>query len=61
MLDEMGPIEVGATIDTSGLDAGEAEFIAALNTLIAEAGMGKEAVNAMLSGMGYTANFANEP
>lgn len=61
MLDEMGPIEAGATIDTSGLDAGEAEFLAALNQLIADAGMGKEAVNAMLSGMGFTANFATEP
>lgn len=61
MLDSMGPIEVGATIDTSGLDAGEAEFIAALNQLIVDAGLGKEAVNAMLSGMGFTANFATEP
>jgi len=61
MLDAMGPIAVGATIDTSGMDAGEADFIAALNKLIEDAGMGKTAVNAMLSGMGYTANFASEP
>lgn len=54
-------IEVGATIDTSQLGSGEAQFIQHLNELIAASGMTTEQVNAMLSGMGFTANFASEP
>lgn len=54
-------IEVGATIDTSELGSGEAQFIQHLNELIAASGMTTEQVNAMLSGMGFTANFASEP
>ena len=60
MLD-VNALEVGTSIDLSGLDAGEEEFINALNQLILEAGMSAEQVNAMLSGMGFTANFASEP
>lgn len=54
-------IEVGATLDTSQLESGEAQFIQHLNELIASSGMTAEQVNAMLSGMGFTANFAKEP
>ena len=62
-LDAMFPngIEVGTNIDMSGMDAGEAEFIDKLNSLISEAGMSASQVNAMLAGMGFTANFASEP
>jgi hypothetical protein len=61
MLDGMGPLVAGTKIDLSGLDAGEEEFINKLNALILEAGMSADQVNAMLSGMGFTANFAKEP
>lgn len=61
MLDAMGPLEAGAIIDTSGLDAGEADFIGTLNSLILAAGMSADQVNAMLAGMGFQANFAKEP
>lgn len=61
MLDEMGPITAGTKIDLSGVENGEAEFINKLNQLISEAGMSADQVNAMLSGMGFTANFASQP
>ena len=61
MLDEMGPITAGTELSLDGLEAGEAGFIEALNNLILEAGMSADQVNAMLSGMGFTTNFATEP
>lgn len=61
MLDEMGPITAGTKIDLSGVNNGEAEFIDKLNQLILEAGMSADQINAMLSGMGFTANFASQP
>lgn len=61
MLDEMGPITAGTELSLDGLEAGEAGFIEALNNLILEAGMSADQVNAMLSGMGFNANFASEP
>ena len=61
MLDEMGPIEVGTQLDMTGIENGEDDFITALNNMIAEAGMSTAQVNAMLSGMGFQANFASEP
>ena len=61
MLDAMGPITAGTEIDLSGMDAGEADFINALNELILAAGMSKDQVNQMLSGMGFTANYSSEP
>lgn len=54
-------IQIGATLDTSQLESGEAEFIQHLNELIVSSGMTAEQVNAMLSGMGFNANFAKEP
>ena len=61
MVDAIGPITAGTVLDNSGLYAGAEEFINALNTLILEAGLTKDEVNALLSGMGFTANFASEP
>lgn len=63
MLNEMFPngIEVGTSIDLSGVDSGEAGFLEKLNALILEAGMSVDQVNAVLAGMGFTANFASEP
>ena len=61
MLDAMGPISAGVTLDTSAFDAGSSNFIDQLNQLILDAGMSADQVNAMLSGMGFTANFASEP
>lgn len=52
MLD-MNSLEVGAEVNDEG-------FITALNQLIAETGMTTDQVNAMLSGMGFEANFASE-
>lgn len=62
-LNEMFPngIEVGTSIDLSGVDSGEAGFLEKLNALILEAGMSVDQVNAVLAGMGFTANFATEP
>lgn len=54
-------IEVGTSIDLSGVDSGEAGFLEKLNALILEAGMSVDQVNAVLAGMGFTANFATEP
>lgn len=62
-LNKMFPngIEVGTSIDLSGVDEGEAGFVEKLNALILEAGMTVDQVNAMMAGMGFTANFASEP
>ena len=57
----MGPITAGTEIDLSGLDASETEFIDKLNAMILEAGMSADQVNAMLSGMGFSTTFAEEP
>ena len=51
----MPDIEAGVTL------SGQDQFIAALNELIAAAGMTAPQVNQMLSGMGFSATFANEP
>lgn len=58
-LDTM-PLEVGTKIDLSGVDEGETEFINSLNEMIASAGLTTAQVNAMLSGMGFSATFASE-
>lgn len=52
-------IKIGTTLDTDNMDT--SGFINALNNLIVSAGMTQEQVNALLSGMGFTANFAKEP
>ena len=52
-------ITIGTTLDTENMDT--SGFVNALNNLIVSAGMTQEQVNALLSGMGFTANFAEEP
>ena len=51
MLDEMGPIEVGADINNE-------KFIKACNDLISTAGLSADQVNAMFAGMGFETTFA---
>ena len=51
----------GAEVDLTGLQVGEQSMLDYLNTMILEAGMSVDQVNAMLAGMGFTANFASEP
>ena len=53
MLD-INSLEVGAEVD-------DAAFIEACNALIADAGLTKDQVNAMFSGMGFDVNYAEEP
>lgn len=60
MLD-INSLEVGAEIDLNSLNSSEAAFIEALNQLILDTGMTVDQVNAMLSGMGFEANYASEP
>lgn len=54
MLDEMGPLTMGTTIDDS-------DFINACNEMIMAADMSADEVNALFSGMGYDVTFAEEP
>jgi len=51
----MPDIEAGVTL------SGDDEFLAALNQLIAAAGMTAPQVNQLLSGMGFSSTFAKEP
>lgn len=53
LLDEMGPIEVGTSVDDKG-------FLDACNEMIAASGMTTDQVNAMFDAMGFEANFAQE-
>jgi TP901 family phage tail tape measure protein len=52
-LDEIGPLEVGASVD-------DTSFIDACNEMIAASGMTSDQVNAMFDAMGFEANFATE-
>ena len=60
VLDE-NPFEWGTNVDLSGLNVGEQSMLDFMNQMILDAGMTKEQVNTMLSGMGFHANFATEP
>ncbi|MCM1323998.1 MAG: hypothetical protein NC218_07540 [Acetobacter sp.] len=51
LLDEMGPLEVGATVNDSG-------FVDACNQLIANAGLTASQVNALFDAMGFETKFA---
>lgn len=61
LLDANGPIVMGTEIDLSGIETDSSNLLDYFNAMILEAGMTKEQVNNMLSGMGFTANFASQP
>ena len=60
VLDE-NPFEWGTNVDLTGLSVGEESMLDFMNKMILDAGMTKDQVNTMLSGMGFTANFASKP
>ena len=54
-------LEVGASIATDGINAGEQELLDACNRMILDANMTKDQVNALFGAMGYDVTYAEEP
>ena len=54
-------LQVGASIDTDGIDAGEQALLNACNDMIKDAGLTTDQVNALFSAMGYDVTYDSNP